>query len=631
MEEKFSVSLELMIQKFKDNAQKAQNIARNVASRIKQNMSVNVDTYNIEKLKIRLKDLQKEKEGLLSTLNVFDKMSDATKKLNAEKLEQVKNRLSEIDLEIEKINNTLNKTSNTSEKTFKNVNNIFNKGIKKAKRFTMSLFGLYSTYRILSKASSSYLAHDEETTQKIQSAWIGLGSVFAPLLSTIANFAIKAVSYINVFIKALTGVDFLANAMKKSMDKMDKANKSAGKLSKTLAGFDEITNLDDSASGATIDTSWIDAFKNVELDQNVVAWLENIATFMKPIVEWIKEAFTWIIENKEMAIGFILGLGIAFGILSGQWKTKILALGIGLAIAGVIKFVVELIEWIKNPSWEQFTKVLDGLALAVAGVGLAMIAFNATNPVGWIILAISAIIALASTVIKNWDWIKEKTGQVVNWILDKLKEFWNWIQNIPNWLREKFGVVGDIIAQPFEIGIKMIKNIWNGAKQFFSGIKDFFVGIFTLDGDKVKNGMRQMLQGMGNIIIGFIEGAINAFLIPINAAIKLINKIPGVNIPILKVSIPKIPKLAVGTPNVEKSGYAMIHEGEAVVPKKFNSDEYFSRLGTNNSEETNRLLEELIDRVERIEINPYITITDIGQAAQKYRTQQSRIMGEELS
>ena len=177
----------------------------------------------------------------------------------------------------------------------------------------------------------------------------------------------------------------------------------------------------------------------------------------------------------------------------------------------------------------------------------------------------------------------------------------------------------------------MIKNILNGAKTFFEGIKDVFVGIFTLDCNKINGGLRQMLQGMGNIIIGFIEGVINAFLIPINAAIKLINKIPGVNIPIIKVSIPKMPKLEVGTPYVEKSGYAMIHEGEAVVPKKFNSDEYFSRLGTNNSEETNRLLEELIDRVERIEINPYITITDIGQASQKYRTQQSRIMGEELT
>jgi hypothetical protein len=71
----------------------------------------------------------------------------------------------------------------------------------------------------------------------------------------------------------------------------------------------------------------------------------------------------------------------------------------------------------------------------------------------------------------------------------------------------------------------------------------------------------------------------------------------------------------------------MIHEGEAVVPKKFNSDEYFSRLGTNNSEETNRLLEELIDRVEQIEINPYTTIKDVGSASVSYINSQKRIKG----
>ena len=42
MEEKFSVSLELMIEKFKDKAQQTQNIAKKCTNKIKENMSVNV-------------------------------------------------------------------------------------------------------------------------------------------------------------------------------------------------------------------------------------------------------------------------------------------------------------------------------------------------------------------------------------------------------------------------------------------------------------------------------------------------------------------------------------------------------------------------------------------------------------
>jgi hypothetical protein len=256
MEEKFSVSLELMIQKFKDNAKKVQEVAQNVGNKIKENMSVNVGGG-------AFKEMTAESELLLNKINDI-KATLSTQNVGTFKL--TKQETLELRAELEKLEaqyNKLNQKSNIFSASFNKIQDGMNKSLKSAKRFTLSLFGIQSVYRLLSRASSAYLAQDTETSSKIQSAWIGLGSVFAPLLEKIANFVIKAVKYINVFIKALTGTDFLANAMAKSMDK---ANKSAGKLSKTLAGFDEITNLDDNAGGASVDTSWIDAFKNVELD-----------------------------------------------------------------------------------------------------------------------------------------------------------------------------------------------------------------------------------------------------------------------------------------------------------------------------------------------------------------------------
>ena len=49
---------------------------------------------------------------------------------------------------------------------------------------------------------------------------------------------------------------------------------------------------------------------------------------------------------------------------------------------------------------------------------------------------------------------------------------------------------------------------------------------------------------------------------------SLINKIPGVNISTFAYK--RFPRLATGTNYVEKEGLAYIHEGEAVVPKKYN-------------------------------------------------------------
>ena len=59
---------------------------------------------------------------------------------------------------------------------------------------------------------------------------------------------------------------------------------------------------------------------------------------------------------------------------------------------------------------------------------------------------------------------------------------------------------------------------------------------------------------------------------------KVLNKIRNVNIlgkkpfkgMIGTISVPQIPKLATGTNEVPNDMLAMIHKGEAVVPKKFN-------------------------------------------------------------
>ncbi|HHX81051.1 MAG TPA: hypothetical protein GX692_08310, partial [Acholeplasmataceae bacterium] len=338
------------------------------------------------------------------------------------------------------------------------------------------------------------------------------------------------------------------------------------KLSKTLAGFDELTNLDDSSSGADMDTSWIDAFKDVPLDENVVTWLENIAEKMKPIIETVKQIggvikdiwdsifapfFTFILDNWDLIgkdfIGLILLIGIVIDGATGNW------LGI---IAKLVMFVILYWDDIKN-------------ALIVV-----------------------------------WDLIVGVVKLSIGFIIGILES------------------VFYSITAPFKNAWKTIKGVWDGAKTYFQGIKDLFVGIFTLDGTKIKNGLKQMLQGMGNIIIAFIEGTINGFLIPINAAIKLINKIPGVNIPILKVTIPRIPKLDVGTDYVPRDMLAIVHEGEKIVPKKFNSQNYIQ-----NNDETNNLLRVLIETLEEKEMSVNIDKNAIGQASADYINSQKRIMG----
>ena len=183
MEEKFSVSLELMIQKFKDKAQQVQNVAKNVSNKIKENMSVDVGGG-------AFKGMTAESELLLNKINDIKatlQMASSDPKLLP------KQDILEMRVELEKLEkqyNKLNPKSNMFSSSFNKIQEGMNKSLKSAKRFTLSLFGVQSVYRMLSRASSAYLAQDTETSSKIQSAWIGLGSVFAPLLQTIAKVAV---------------------------------------------------------------------------------------------------------------------------------------------------------------------------------------------------------------------------------------------------------------------------------------------------------------------------------------------------------------------------------------------------------------------------------------------------------
>jgi hypothetical protein len=132
------------------------------------------------------------------------------------------------------------------------------------------------------------------------------------------------------------------------------------------------------------------------------------------------------------------------------------------------------------------------------------------------------------------------------------------------------------------IGI-FIYTIWYLHKNwgaFTTGLsylwKSFTTGFMALL-KGIGNGVASIFKGIVNTIIGSINivtGALNILmagvLLPFNAIILGLNQVPGVNIPYLKLAIPKIPKLATGTNNVQRDGLAYLHQGEAVVPKKYN-------------------------------------------------------------
>lgn len=521
----------------------------------------------------------------------------------------------------------------------KNLNNI----TKPVKRFALALVGIRSIYFGIRRAMSTYLSQNEELQNKLNGAYYALGSLFAPVLEKILNIFIKLVSYVDVFVKALgfAGIN------------MSKFAKSAGSAKKSLAGFDEINNLSDAGGGASVS----DPFKDVKLDTGWVDRLQNFAVFIK--------------DNLPVILGLLAGV-ITFVELLKKGFNLEGASGIALVITGIVTALGGLLNYLKDPSWKNFGTILIGIGEALVGIGILAGSWP---------LAIAGAVALALGVIAKY---KDQIFDFLNDVSKKIGDALNWVHTN---ITEKFGIIGAVIGSAIEIVLTLVKSLvenvklfidgllnglktildgfilffkgdfQGGIQQIWEGIKTIFTTALTVISNLIKttwntiktttttifnsikttiinifNGIWSGIKGIINKILGgfesFVNGAIDAVNSLIGGLMKVgskIGKIFGLDIP-SKIGHVSIPRLATGTNYVPNDTFAYLHKGEAVVPKKFNSNEYFN----NDNEETNKLLRQLIDVVDSKEFRAYISQKDIGKSAVDYINNQSRIMGASI-
>jgi hypothetical protein len=121
-------------------------------------------------------------------------------------------------------------------------------------------------------------------------------------------------------------------------------------------------------------------------------------------------------------------------------------------------------------------------------------------------------------------------------------------------------------------------DVAGGVIKVLKGIIQFITGIFTGDWEKAWEGIKNIFGGIWDSIVGVFKGAINLIIDGINFLIRGLNKlsfdipnwVPLIGGKSFGINIPEIPKLAVGTNYVPQDMLAYLHEGEAVVPKKYN-------------------------------------------------------------
>lgn len=475
-----------------------------------------INRKNYEALLPSIRQAEKEQARINSQLQ---RQQIQYNKINNQ-ISTYKSRIAQIDLK-------------NQEKQIKNVSTAMSGTINKIARWSLALVGVSSVYAGIKSMISKVSQYNQQVATDLEYMGFALAKTFEPFVEWIISALYKILGLVNQLFVVLFGINIFKKSGVSAFQKsMDKSAKSAKEIKNSLASFDEMNILEDTSQkeSATSAGGGSPSFDLSQMQGEPPQWMQ------------------WIKDN----IPFITGL--IFGLIAGITALKfglggIKSLGIGIMIGGIVALIQDLIEVLKDPTWEKFGKLLTDFGVIILGLGVLMGSFQ--------IIVIGAIVTIVGLIITHWDKIKEYFLKFWDWFIDLLTKFqnflvdivvsiWNFIINICEKIQEVIMFFIKYIIELFKGMFNIVYSLLDG---LFTGFKQIFDGIIMIAKGDFKNGFISIFKGIGNIVIGIMNAVIsgiNAVLYPLRALISATSKITGANWSIEQVSIPKIPKLATG-------------------------------------------------------------------------------------
>lgn len=390
-----------------------------------------------------------------------------------------------------------------------------------------------------------------------------------------------------------------------------------GKLISVKNGISEIVAKMKAWNLATKAMTGAQKVLNAVMDANKIYFIiAGITALVAGIVLLYKKC-EWFRNGVKAVIDFIVGLFTSVvDFFKNNWQTILLF--ILNPFAGVFKILYDKFDGFRNVVNTVVNSIKNffvGLWNSIVEIFSPVVSWFSqlfTSVWGSIKSILDVIVGLFQG---SWELIKAVWAVVANWfndtVIQPVKDFFSPIiqffkevfQNAWEGIKAIWGAVSGwfnskIIQPVSNFFVNMwnklklgAKNAWEGIKSVFSKVASWFGNVFSKawtavknvfsTGGKIFDGIKDGIANVFKTVVNKIISGINRVIaVPFNAINGLLNKIRSVSVagiePFKKfikynaLSVPQIPQLNVGTNYVAQEGLAYLHEGEAVVPKKYN-------------------------------------------------------------
>lgn len=469
---------------------------------------------DIEKLENRLKKLQNQGR------NTGEEVSSAFDKIKA--------KIKSAGTHIASLGSKFKATLSSSKGLGKSFTSTFNNGIKSIKKFALGLLSVRTVFSMVSRAMQSYLSYDTQLSNSIQNCWNVLGSLLAPILEFVISLFSKAVSYVNAFVEALTGINLVAKANKKALDSQAKSTK---KLSDTQSSLDEFHTVStDTGSGNDNKPITVEPVDMDKLDF-LFDWIDKAKKLLATLFDPIKEAWDnkgkAFIDSLKNAFEGIKSLGIAvFSSIFEVWTN-----GTGQKIVenilemwtNVFNIVGALSQALAN-AWNNAgngTAIIQAIADIFIGIQDIVISI-ANSLLNWVMSdnfqsALNVVLGILADLfgyaqeIMAWVVTMYETylAPVVDKVLDCISRIIIAIGSVWEFLKPIIDTIIDVIMNVLEPVIDGLCGIIGGIIDALSGVMDFITGVFTGDWSKAWEGLKTFLGGIIDAVASLFTGLFN--------------------------------------------------------------------------------------------------------------------------